>query len=102
METEKDQLLHHYFEAVNDLYPPWHGEDILVKTVRVINLKSKITQLDSNWKLLDSDNGRVFRILMYLDKIDADASLAYNHSLSLKVCEEMNSISPWRLNEEVV
>jgi hypothetical protein len=104
MEAEKDQLLHQYFEAVNDLYPPWRGEDILVKTAHVVDLKSKITQLDPSWKLLDSDNGRVFRILMYLDKMDADASLAYNHSLSLKVCEEMNSIThrPWHLNEEVV
>ncbi len=31
MGADKDQLLHHYFEAVNDLYPPWRGEDILVK-----------------------------------------------------------------------
>ena len=52
--------------------------------------------------LLDSDNGHVFRILMYLDKMDADTSLAYNHNLSLKICEERRSIGPWRLNEEVV
>ncbi len=102
MGADKDQLLHHFFEAVNDLYPPWRGEDILVKTARVVDLKSKINQLDPSWKLLDSDNGRVLRILMYLDQMDADASLAYNHSLSLKVCEEIRSISPWRLNEEVV
>jgi hypothetical protein len=41
MEADKDQLLHHYFEAVNDLYPPWRGEDILVKVARVVDLKSK-------------------------------------------------------------
>jgi hypothetical protein len=102
MEADKVQLLHHYFEAVNDLYPPWRGEGILVKTARVVDLKSKLNQLDPSWKLLDSDNGHVFRILMYLDKMDVDASLAYNHSLSLKVCEEMNSITSWHLNEEVV
>ena len=36
--------------------------------------------------------------------MDADASLAYNHSLSLKICEEINSIThcPWHLNGEVV
>ncbi len=45
MEAKKDQLLHRYFEAVNDLYPPWRGEDILVKVARVVDLKSKIT----NW-----------------------------------------------------
>jgi hypothetical protein len=103
MEADKVQLLHHYFEAVNNLYPPWRGEGIPVKTARVVDLKSKLNQLDPSWKLLDSDNGHVFRILMYLDKMDVDASLAYNHSLSLKVCEEMNSITLWRrLNEEVV
>ena len=70
----------------------------------MVDLKSKITQFDPSWKLLVSDNGCVFRILLYLDKIDADASLAYNHSLSLKICEEINSIihRPWHLNEEVV
>jgi len=102
MEADKDQLLHHYFEAVNDLYPPWRGEDILVKVARVVDLKSKINQLDPSWKLLDSDNGHVFKILMYLDKMDVDASWAYNHSLGLKVCEEFRSISPWRLDKEVV
>jgi hypothetical protein len=104
MEAEIDQLFHHYFEAVNNLYPPWGGEDILVKTARVVDLKLKINQLDPRWKLVDSDNGHVFRILLYLDKMDADVSLAYNHSLSLKICEEMNSIThrPWHLNGEVV
>ncbi len=51
---------------------------------------------------MDSDNGSMLRILMYLDKMDADTSLAYNHNLSLKICEERRSIGPWRLNEEVV
>jgi len=100
--ANKDQLLHRYFEAVNDLYPPWRGEDILVKVARVVDLKSKIHQLDPSWKLLDSDNGHVFKILMYLDKMDVDASWAYNHSLGLKVCEELRSISPWHLDKEVV
>ena len=97
-----DQLLHRYFEAVNNLYPPWRGEDVLVKVARVVDLKSKINQLDPSWKLLDSDNGRVAKILMYLDKMDVDASWAFNHSLGLKVCEELRSISPWRLDKEVV
>jgi hypothetical protein len=104
MEAEIDQLLHHYFEAVNNLYLPWGGEDILVKTARLVDSKSKITQLDPSWKLVDSHNGHVFRILLYLNKMDADASLAYNHSLSLKICEEIRLIThrPWHLNEEVV
>ncbi len=46
--VDKDQLLHRYFEAVNDLYPPWRGEDVLVKVARVVDLKSKIHQLDPN------------------------------------------------------
>jgi hypothetical protein len=100
--ADKDQLLHRYFEAVNDLYPPWRGEDVLVKVARVVDLKSKINQLDPSWKLLDSDNGRVAKILMYLDKMDVDASWAFNHSLGLKVCEELRSISPWRLDKEAV
>jgi len=100
--ADKDQLLHRYFEAVNNLYPPWRGEDVLVKVARVVYLKSKINQLDPSWKLLDSDNGRVAKILMYLDKMDVDASWAFNHSLGLKVCEELRSISPWRLDKEVV
>jgi hypothetical protein len=100
--ADKDQLLHRYFEAVNDLYPPWRGEDILVKVARVVDLKSKINQLDPSWKLLDSVNGRVAKILMCLDKMDVDASWAFNHSLGLKVCEELRSISPWRLDKEVV
>jgi hypothetical protein len=103
--ADKDQLLHHYFEAVNDLYPPWCGEDILVKVARVVDLKSKINQLDPSWKLLDSVNGRVAKILMYLDKMDkmdVDASWAFNHSLGLKVCEELRLISPWHLDKEVV
>ncbi len=54
-------------EAVNDLYPPWRGEDVLVKVARVVDLKSKIHQLDPSWKLLDSDNGCVAKILMYLE-----------------------------------
>ena len=80
------------------------GEDILVKTARLVYLKWKITQLDTSWKLVDSDNGHVFRILLYLNKMDADASLAYNHSLSLKICEEIRLIThrPWHLNGEVV
>jgi len=102
METERDQLLHRYYEAVNDLYPDWIGEDLLVKTARVVNLRSKINQLDPSWKLLDSDIGSMLRILEYLDKMDADTSLAYNHKLSLKICEERRSICPWRLSEEVV
>ena len=97
-----DQLLHRYFEAVNNLYPPWRGEDVLVKVARVVNLKSKIHQLDPSWKLLDSDNGRVAKILMYLDQMDVDAKHSFNHSLGLKVCEELRSISPWRLDKEVV
>jgi hypothetical protein len=44
----------------------------------------------------------VAKILMYLDKMDVDASWAFNHSLGLKVCEELRSISPWRLDKEVV
>ena len=100
--ADKDQLLHRYFEAVNDLYPPWRGEDVLVKVARVVDLKSKIHQLDPSWKLLDSVNGRVAKILMYLDKMDVDASWAFNHSLGLKVCEELRSISPWHLDKEVV
>ena len=100
--ADKDQLLHRYFEAVNDLYPPWRGEDVLVKVARVVDLKSKIHQLDPSWKLLDSDNGRVAKILMYLDQMDVDAKHSYNHSLGLKVCEELRSISPWRLDKEVV
>jgi hypothetical protein len=100
--ADKDQLLHRYFEAVNNLYPPWRGEDVLVKVARVVNLKSKIHQLDPSWKLLDSDNGRVAKILMYLDQMDVDAKHSYNHSLGLKVCEELRSISPWRLDKEVV
>jgi len=68
----------------------------------VVDLKSKIHQLDPSWKLLDSDNGHVAKILMYLDQMDVDANLGYNHSLSLKVCEEIRSISPWRLDKEVV
>ena len=100
--ADKDQLLHRYFEAVNNLYPPWRGEDVLVKVARVVNLKSKIHQLDPSWKLLDSDNGRVAKILMYLDKMDVDASWAFNHSLGLKVCKELKSISPWHLDKEVV
>jgi hypothetical protein len=102
MEADKDQLLHRYFEAVNDLYPPWRSEDILVKVARVVDLKSKIHQLDPSWKLLDSVNGSVAKILMYLDKMDVDASWAFNHSLGLKVCEELRSISPWHLDKEVV
>ena len=97
-----DQLLHRYFEAVNNLYPPWRGEDVLVKVARVVYLKSKINQLDPSWKLLNSDNGRVAKILMYLDQMDVDAKHSYNHSLGLKVCEELRSISPWRLDKEVV
>jgi hypothetical protein len=100
--ADKDQLLHRYFEAVNNLYPPWRGEDVLVKVARVVNLKSKIHQLDPSWKLLDSDNGRVAKILMYLDQMDVDAKHSYNHSLGLKVCEELRSISPWRLDKEAV
>ena len=100
--ADKDQLLHRYFEAINDLYPPWRGEDILVKVARVVDLKSKIHQLDPSWKLLDSDNGRVAKILMYLDQMDVDAKHSYNHSLGLKVCEELRSISPWRLDKEAV
>ena len=100
--ADKDQLLHRYFEAVNDLYPPWRGEDILVKVARVVDLKSKINQLDPSWKLLNSDNGRVAKILMYLDQMDVDAKHSYNHSLGLKVCEELRSISPWRLDKEAV
>jgi hypothetical protein len=102
MEIEKDQLLHRYYEAVNDLYPDWIGEDLRVKTARVVSLRSKINQLDPSWKLLDSEIGSMLRILMYLDKMDADTSLAYNHKLSLKICEERRSICPWRLSEEVV
>jgi hypothetical protein len=100
--VDKDQLLHRYFEAVNDLYPPWRGEDVLVKVARVVDLKSKIHQLDPNWKLLDSVNGRVAKILMCLDNMDVGASWAFNHSLGLKVCEELRSISPWRLDKEAV
>jgi len=106
--ADKDQLLHRYFEAVNDLYPPWRGEDVLVKVARVVDLKSKIHQLDPSWRLLDSDNGRVAhngrvaKILMYLDQMDVDAKHSYNHSLGLKVCEELRSISPWRLDKEAV
>jgi len=84
------------------LYPPWRGEDILVKVARVVDLKSKIHQLDPSWKLLDSVNGHVAKILMYLDKMDVDVSWAFNHSLGLKVCEELRSISPWHLDKEVV
>ena len=100
--ADMDQLLHRYFEAVNNLYPPWRGEDVLVKVARVVYLKSKINQLDPSWKLLDSHNGRVAKILMYLDQMDVDAKHSYNHSLGLKVCEELRSISPWRLDKEVV
>jgi hypothetical protein len=39
---------------------------------------------------------------MYLDQMDVDAKHSYNHSLGLKVCEELRSISPWRLDKEVV
>jgi hypothetical protein len=69
---------------------------------RVVDLKSKIHQLDPSWKLLDSDNGRVAKILMCLDNMDVGASWAFNHSLGLKVCEELRSISPWRLDKEAV
>jgi len=100
--ADKDQLLHRYFEAVNNLYPPWRGEDVLVKVARVVYLKSKIHQLDPSWKLLDSDHGHVAKILMYLDQMDVDAKHSYNHSLGLKVCEELRSLSPWRLDKEVV
>ncbi len=43
VDSEKDLLLHHFFEAVNDLYLPWGGEDILVKTACLVDLKTKIT-----------------------------------------------------------
>ena len=100
--ADKEHLLHRYFEAVNNLYPPWRGEDVLVKVARVVYLKSKIHQLDPSWKLLDSDHGHVAKILMYLDQMDVDAKHSYNHSLGLKVCEELRSLSPWRLDKEVV
>jgi len=90
--ADKDQLLHRYFEAVNDLYPPWRGEDVLVKVARVVDLKSKIHQLDPSWKLLDSDNGRVAKILMYLDQMDVDAKHSYNHSLGLKVSQSVRRV----------
>ncbi len=43
---ERDQLLEQFFEAVNDLCPPYRGNCIRVKTVRLVDVKRKITQLD--------------------------------------------------------
>jgi len=31
----------------------------------------------------------VYKILSYLEKMDTDASFAYNHALSLKICQEI-------------
>jgi len=37
--ADMDQLLHRYFEAVNNLYPPWRGEDVLGIPTMVVWLK---------------------------------------------------------------
>ena len=50
--ADKDQLLHRYFEAVNDLYPPWRGEDILVKVARVVDFKVENTPIGSQLEIV--------------------------------------------------
>ena len=89
VDLDKDQLLCHFFEAVNLLYPPAHGEGIEVMTLRLFEVKKKITQLDPRWKLADSNICRVYKILSYLEKMDTNASFAYNHALSLKICQDI-------------
>jgi hypothetical protein len=85
----KDALLIHFFEAINLLYPPAPGEGIEVMTLRLLEVKKRITQSDPRWKLADSNICRVYKILSYLEKMDIDASFAYNHALSLKICKEI-------------
>jgi hypothetical protein len=85
----KDALLIHFFEAINLLYPPAPGEGIEVMTLRLLEVKKRITQSDPRWKLADSNICRVYKILSYLEKMDTDASFAYNHALSLKICKEI-------------
>jgi len=89
VDLDKDQLLCHFFEAVNLLYPPAPGEGIEVMTLCLLEVKEKITHLDPHWKLADSNICRVYKILSYLEKMDTDASFAYNHALGLKICQEI-------------
>ena len=65
-------------------------------------MKKKITQLDPRWKLADSNICRVYKILSYLEKMDTDASCAYNHALSLKICQEIKLLTkPMRRQKKV-
>ena len=88
-DLDKDQLLLHFFEAVNLFYPPAPGEGIEVMIFRLLEVKKRITQLDPHWKLADSNICRVYKILSYLEKMDTNASFAYNHALGLKICQEI-------------
>ncbi len=81
----KDVFLIHFFEAINLLYPPAPGEGIEVMTLRLLEVKMRIIQSDPPWKLADSNICRVYKILSYLEKMETDASFAYNHALSLKI-----------------
>ena len=42
----KDNLLLHFFEAVDSLYPPAPGEGFEATTLRLLEVKKRITQSD--------------------------------------------------------
>jgi len=89
----KDALLIHFFEAINLLYPPAPGEGIEVMTLCLLAVKEKITHLDPHWKLKDSGICCVYRILSFLEKMDANASFVYNHALGLKICKQFTLLT---------
>ncbi len=87
--------------------PPYRGDCIRVKTVCLVDVKRKITQLDPSWKLTDFYNCLVLRILTYLDKLYTENVASWvNEDLCLKISEEIGKmrvkIPSWRLNGEVM
>ncbi len=89
----KDNLLLHFFEAVDSLYPPAPGEGFEAMTLRLLEVKKRITQSDPHWKLKDSGICCVYRILSFLEKMDANASFVYNHALGLKICKQITLLT---------
>jgi hypothetical protein len=90
---ERDQLLHQFFEAVNDLFLSYRSDCIRVKTERLVDVKRKITQLDPNWKLANLYNCHVFRILSYLDKLyTEEVNFVANEILGLKISLEIGEM----------
>ena len=104
---EKDQLLEQFFEAVNNLFPSFCGDGIVIKTKHLVNLKRKITQLDPNFRLADFYDCHVYIILFYLNQLyTEEVNFVANEIIGLKISLEIGrmreKIPSWRLNGKLM